>query len=106
MLIAQPYGRYTIVTEFESLLNEIFSRDFIHLFKRRCPGAWTDLLCTFEKKIESFESLREDELPPLLVSIPIILADMLRKKRRLKVQTAVKKYNNTDVSWSEQGKTN
>uniref|UniRef100_A0A914WHS1 Uncharacterized protein n=1 Tax=Plectus sambesii TaxID=2011161 RepID=A0A914WHS1_9BILA len=99
----ERYGVCTFEAEFEKLLMDVFSKDFIKDLKRKYPGAWLELMTAFETKRSAGQFLSESALQPLTVPVPLIFAEMLKKKRGIKPQAAVKKYNNPDVSWGEQG---
>ncbi len=80
---------------------ELFSGSFISEFKRRYPGAWMEMLMAFEKKLEN---IGEADLAPILISIPVVFAETLRRQLGMRVQAAINKSSrHGHVTWCDQG---
>ena len=62
--------------EFEKLLVEIFSEEFIEMFKLRRPAGWVDLLMAFESRKRATDPSRPK---PLNVSLPFSFTDYHKK---------------------------
>jgi hypothetical protein len=86
--------------EFERLLEEIFSADFVSTFKSKRPAGWVDLMIAFESRKRAADPLKDQ---PLNVSLPFSFIDFHKKHFNTQVESAIKKYGDKDVRWSAQG---
>jgi len=65
-----------IDAEFERLLEEIFSAEFMAQFKARRPAGWVDLMIAFESRKRAADPNKDQ---PLNVSLPFSLIDFYKK---------------------------
>eukprot|EP00057_Strongylocentrotus_purpuratus_P017067 XP_011671541.1 PREDICTED: uncharacterized protein LOC105441784 [Strongylocentrotus purpuratus] len=95
------YGSVSIDQEFEQLLVDIFSQDFIEEFKVKRPAGWVDLMIAFEARKRNASPWKNN---PLNVSLPFSFIDYYKKYTNGKqMEDTVRKYNYKDVTWSAQG---
>ena len=64
--------------EFEKLLMDIFSRDFIETYKLRRPSGWIDLMVAFESRKRSANPNKNH---PLNVCLPFSFIEQHKKLR-------------------------
>ncbi|ESN95006.1 hypothetical protein HELRODRAFT_102816 [Helobdella robusta] len=95
-----PYGSIGIDHEFEKLLCNIFSPEFMNSFKLKRPTGWVDLMTSFEARKRS---AHPNKCTPLNVALPFSFIEYYKKFKGSQVETAIKKHGGKDITWSSQG---
>ena len=62
--------------EFESLLEDIFGKDFIEVFKKKRPVGWIDLMIAFESRKRAANPYKPK---PLNIALPFSFIDFYKK---------------------------
>jgi len=66
-----------IDNEFERLLEDIFSAEFVKSFKLKRPAGWVDLMIAFESRKRAADPNKDQ---PLNVSLPFSFIDFYKKQ--------------------------
>jgi hypothetical protein len=93
-------GATGVDEEFENLLKKIFGKDFVDQFKSKRPAGWVDLMIAFEAKKRTASPKKTN---PLNISLPFVFIDYFKKHKNSSIESAVKKFGNSNVKWSSQG---
>lgn len=111
-------GSVAVDEKFENRLQEIFGEKFVETFKRKRPIGWVshvlhslfsnnahitssqvDLMIAWESRKRS---TNPDRVSPLNVTLPFSFIELHRKHRGFSVETALRNYNNPNITWSSQ----
>jgi len=96
-----PHGAVGVDSEFERLLERIFGRDFVDLYRQKRSAGYVDLMSAFEAKKRTANPNKES---PLNISLPFSFIDYYKKSHRgHTVETAIKRYGDPGIKWSSQG---
>lgn len=93
-------GATGVDLEFEKLLKKIFGKDFIDQFKLKRSAGWVDLMIAFEARKRT---AAPNKTNPLNISLPFAFIDYYKKHRGSSIESAVRKYGDPNVKWSNQG---
>lgn len=93
-------GATGVDEQFELLLKKIFGKDFIEQFKNKRPAGWVDLMIAFEAKKRMASPNKTNSLN---ISMPYSFIDYYKKHKSSSIESAVKKFGNSNVKWSSQG---
>ncbi|XP_067935317.1 heat shock 70 kDa protein 12A-like isoform X2 [Watersipora subatra] len=95
-----PHGSIGVDNDFEQLLSDIFSAEFMETFKSKRPAGFVDLMIAFESRKRSASPYKD---MPLNVSLPFSFIDYYKKVKGKTVEWAIRKYGDSEIRWSAQG---
>lgn len=94
-----PVGSTGVDREFERLLEDIFGPKTIADFKAKMPSSYVDLMSAFESRKRS-ASLSSST--PHNLSLPFSFIQSISKWKGASIESLVKKYNDSDVSFDSE----
>ena len=94
------WGSIGVDQEFQALLCNIFTEEFIETFRLSKPAGWVDMMIAFEAKKRTANPKKTN---PLNISLPFSFIEHYSRVKGQSVEYAIKKYGRQDVKWSSQG---
>jgi len=94
------WGSMGVDYQFELLLLDIFSKEFLLDFVKNKPVSWLELLSVFEAKKRGFSPHKQLSVN---LSLPFAFIDYYRERTRRTVEATVRAYDDDGVQWSHQG---
>lgn len=91
-----PFGSTGVDREFENLLEDIFGVKFLDDFRIKLPSGYVTLMTTFEGRKRSANTI---STTPYNISLPFSFIQSVRKWKGSGVDSIVKKYGSTDISF-------
>uniref|UniRef100_T1ISH6 Heat shock 70 kDa protein 12A n=1 Tax=Strigamia maritima TaxID=126957 RepID=T1ISH6_STRMM len=95
-----PHGSVGVDIEFENLMREIFTGEFMDQFKVKRPAAYVDLMIAFEARKRNTSPNKTNSLN---INLNFSFIDYYKKVKGSNVETAIRKYGNKNIRWSAQG---
>ncbi|XP_015795733.1 uncharacterized protein LOC107372095 isoform X1 [Tetranychus urticae] len=91
-----PFGSTGVDREFENLLEDIFGAKFLDDFRIKLPSGYVTLMTTFEGRKRAANTI---STTPYNISLPFSFIQSVRKWKGSGVDSIVKKYGSTDISF-------
>ncbi|RWS28321.1 heat shock 70 kDa protein 12A-like protein [Leptotrombidium deliense] len=91
-----PFGSVGVDAQFETLLENIFTKEFMDNYKSKFSTGFVDLMTTFEARKRSATT---HQTTPSNIMLPFSFVSAYKKFKGHSIESAVKKFDNKDITY-------